>query len=338
MCLNPLKGFRLPDGSVKVVSRETKVVYKSSTGSWLASPALDAVGRETIRDSIQIPCGHCIDCRLTQSRQWATRMMLEAEYHMYNYFVTLTYDPRHIPKSSFLDYDTGQVLPSYTLRKTDLQKFFKRLRRRCEYHDRPLIRYYAAGEYGDETHRPHYHAIIFGLYLDDLVPLKKSRLGYQYFRSAFLESLWPFGMVTVGVVSWQDCAYVARYCTKKLGGDYKAFYDTFGLEPEFAIMSRNPGIGYQYFEDHADEIYKMDEIFLRLTDGGKKVKPPHYYDTLYKQIDEAQLEVCKERRQRYAESAERLQRRASGLTDDERLQARADLLMRKAQALVRPDC
>lgn len=338
MCLNPLKGFRLPDGSVKVVPRETKVVYKSSAGSWLASPALDAVGRETVRDSIQIPCGRCIDCRLNQSRQWATRMMLEAEYHMSNYFVTLTYDPVHVPLSSFLDYETGEVLPSQTLRKTDLQAFFKRLRRRQEYYHDNQIRYYAAGEYGDETHRPHYHAIIFGLVLDDLEPLKKSRLGYQYYRSKTLEAVWPYGMVTVGVVSWQDCAYVARYCTKKLGGDYKAFYETFGLEPEFAIMSRKPGIGNQYFQDHADEIYKMDEIFLRLTDGGKKVKPPHYYDTLYAQIDEAQLEVCKERRQRYAESAERLQRRSSGLTDDERLQARADLLMRKAQALIRPDC
>lgn len=340
MCVSPLHGFRLPDGQVLVTPRDSRVAYYDGS-RWRGSASLDvlsAAGKPVLRDCMQLPCGHCIDCRLQKSREWATRMMLESQYHMYNYFLTLTYDDAHVPVSYFPEPETGEALPALTLCKADLQAFFKRLRRRLDYHNDIKIRYYAAGEYGDQTHRPHYHAIVFGLFLDDLVPLKTSRLGYQYFESPMLSSVWGKGFVTVGVVSWQDCAYVARYCTKKLGGDYRDFYKTFRIEPEFALMSRSPGIGYQYFAEHADDIYKMDELFLALSDGGKKVRPPHYYDSLYKQIDEATMEVVKERRRRYAESSQAMQRRFSGLTDDERLQARADLLMRKAQALVRPDC
>lgn len=342
MCVNPLWAFKLPEGGTpKVVPRGTEAVYWNGS-AWQASstPNVRSVaGKPTLRDYFVVGCGHCIECRLQKSREWATRMVLESEYHMHNYFVTLTYDPQHVPVSYFPDPDTGEALPALTLCKADLQKFFKRLRRRLETRGLdPGIRYYAVGEYGDQSHRPHYHAIIFGLDLQDLEPVSKSRLGYQYYRSALLESVWPFGIVTVADVSWQDCAYVARYCTKKLGGDFKDFYTMFNILPEFSVCSNHRGIGYQYFEEHAKEFYELDEIFLSLPEGGKKVKPPHYYDALYAQIEEATMAAIKERRKRYAESAERVQRRSSGLTDDERLQARAELLMRRAQALIRPDC
>ena len=46
-----------------------------------------------------------------------------------------------------------------TLLSTDLQKYFKRLRRLTD----NKLKYYAVGEYGSKTQRPHYHAIIFNL-------------------------------------------------------------------------------------------------------------------------------------------------------------------------------
>lgn len=345
LCLNPLRGFQTdvyPSGKPKytIVSRETNSVFWDGH-SWRGSPRPDMVssgGKPAVRDYIMIPCGHCMECRLQHSREWATRMMLEAQYHVDNYFVTLTYDDSSVPISHFLDYDTGEVLPAQTLRKEHLQLFFKRLRRRLDYYYSSHFRYYAAGEYGDSTHRPHYHFIGFGLYLPDLVQLKTSRLGNPYYTSELLQSCWPYGFSMVAPVTWQSCAYVARYCTKKIGGIDKSFYDLFHIEEEFAVMSRRPGIAKQYFDEHADEIYKMDEIFLALTDGGKKVKPPHYFDALYEQIDSEQLQLVKEQRMRYKQSSDQQQRRRSDLSDDERLEIRAAQLMRRAQALIRPDC
>ena len=131
-----------------------------------------------IKDYIEIPCGKCIGCRLEYSRQWANRMMLEAKYHSQNWFVTLTYDDLHVPRSYYGDPNSGEALPSLTLRKRDIQLFFKRLRKQTGQN----FRYYACGEYGENTHRPHYHFIVFGLELDDLQFLRRCE-NFNYYTS-----------------------------------------------------------------------------------------------------------------------------------------------------------
>ena len=65
--------------------------------------------------------------------------------HPHNAYITLTYNDDHLPANG-------------SLQPRDLQLFWKRLRKART----PGIRYYACGEYGDQTARPHYHAIIFG--------------------------------------------------------------------------------------------------------------------------------------------------------------------------------
>ena len=82
-------------------------------------------------------------------------------------------------------------------------------------------------------------------------------------------------------VSFDTCAYVARYVTKKKYGKEAQFYDTFNIPPEFSLMSRRPGIGHDFYMDHKDEIYYTDEVFISDSSGGKKFKPPRYYDRLY---------------------------------------------------------
>ena len=82
-------------------------------------------------DPIQIPCGQCVECRLANSRDWANRCMLEAQYYKDNYFLTLTYDPEHLPMNNRIDLKTGEVLDleeTGTLVPKDLQDFLKRLR------------------------------------------------------------------------------------------------------------------------------------------------------------------------------------------------------------------
>ena len=124
-------------------------------------------------DVVNLPCGQCIGCRLERSRQWAVRCMYEASLHTCNSFLTLTYDDDHIRWSPV----TGEQ----TLYKRDLQLFMKRLRKHLE----PLkVRFFACGEYGDNTYRPHYHVILFGYdFRSDRRLYKLSNAGFPYYIS-----------------------------------------------------------------------------------------------------------------------------------------------------------
>lgn len=174
---------------------------------------------ERLIDGVPFPCGQCLPCRINKRRVWTHRMMLESLcYEPFDQaFVTLTYEDEHLP-------------PGGVLVKKHLQDYIKRLRRKVE----PVkLRYYACGEYGSLTHRPHYHLIIFGLGSSNL-----------------FSDCWHFGHTFVGEVERESIQYVAGYVSKKIA--YK-FHD---LVPEFAVMSRKPGIGFPALEKVADLMEK----------------------------------------------------------------------------------
>lgn len=249
---------------------------------------------------LQIPCGQCIGCRLEYSRQWANRCMLELPYHDQSWFVTLTYDDAHVPKTWTVDKETGEALsPAMTLRSRDLQLFLKLLRRHFPDDN---IRFFGAGEYGTNSLRPHYHLIIFGLHLQDLVPYKSSVLGYQYFNSDSLSRCWingsdgsSRGYAVVGAVSWDTCAYVARYILKKQKGAAASLYADLGIEPEFSRMSRKPGIGAQYYHDHP-EVMRYDKINVCTPSGGRSFSHPQFLRRMYEIDDPAGAFELSERR------------------------------------------
>lgn len=208
---------------------------------------------------IELPCGQCIGCRLERSRQWAIRCIHEAQLHERNCFVTLTYDDMHLP-------DMGTLVPR------DFQLYMKRLRKSLG--DR-RVRFFHCGEYGEELSRPHYHAVLFGYDFGDR-RLWSTSNGVSVYRSAELERLWPFGFSTVGDVTFESAAYVARYCTKKVTGDAaKAHYQ--GRHPEYVTMSRRPGIGAGWYAKYARDVYPSDEVVIR---GGVRCRPPKFYDKL----------------------------------------------------------
>ena len=278
-CYHPLKAFVLgeKDGKrlLKVTSYEVDHLERSREGfACMRSPSIGRPGDVT--EFIEIPCGKCSGCRIQRSREWANRCMLELEYHKSSYFVTLTYDDAHVPIHYYSDPATGEALPSMSLVKRDFQLFMKRLRKKFG----EGIRFFASGEYGSLTFRPHYHAIIFGLELDDLVPYKRSAQGFQYFNSASLQEVWPNGFAVVAPVTWETCAYTARYVMKKLTGPEAEFYENFNIVPEFSLMSRKPGIARQYYEDHPD-LYDHEFINISTEKGGRKFRPPKYYDKLF---------------------------------------------------------
>nr|CAI9751296.1 replication initiation protein [Microvirus sp.] len=188
----------------------------------------------------------------------------------------LTYADEYVPIHYYSDPETGLALPSMSLQKRDYQLFMKRLRKKFG----DGIRFYASGEYGSESFRPHYHAIIFGLELNDLRFYKNSPQGFKYFNSSSLSDVWPYGFAVAASVTWETCAYTARYVMKKLSGPEASFYEYFNIEPEFSLMSRKPGIARQYYEDHPD-LYEHEFINISTEKGGRKFRPPKYYDKLF---------------------------------------------------------
>lgn len=267
---------------------------------------------------VEVPCGKCIGCLMDKSRDWANRLLLESLDHEFSYFVTLTYDDAHIPVSTYSDENGEFAGVSQTLRKRDVQLFMKRLR----YYVGQKIRYYAAGEYGSDTFRPHYHLILFGFELTDLKPLQRTKQGFHLYTSEFLERVWSdedfvkLGHVAVGEFSWESAAYVARYVTKKQYGESgKAAYEAFNMEPPFALMSRNPGIGRNYYTEHPD-LFQYEKIEIQTGNGGKSIKPPRYFERLFSEDHPEEYEEMKRRRREAAEETKNIK---LSLTDNDYL-------------------
>lgn len=235
--------------------------------------------RGSISQYLTLPCGQCVGCRLERSKQWATRCLHEASLHQENAFITLTYSPENVPADRSLSYRPFQL-------------FMKRLRKAFKPRS---VRFYMCGEYGENFERPHFHACLFGIDFPDKVPWKSTDSGCRLFRSSLLESLWPFGFSSVGDVTFESAAYVARYIMKKINGDSADEHYRY-VDPEsgqisqrlaeFTQMSLKPGIGAGWFEKWSGDVYPHDYVIVR----GRKVRPPRYYDRLLHQVDPETLE------------------------------------------------
>ena len=263
-----------------------------------------------IVEPIKIPCGKCVGCRLDYSRTWADRCVLEGKSFEHNWFVTLTYD------DDFLETKKRSLITpkgTLTLYPKDLQDFLKRLRvewfRR---HNHEGIRFYACGEYGSQTFRPHYHILLYNLPLYDLKPFFINKQGDQIYLSDELSEIWGLGHVSVGEFNWQTAAYTARYVMKKQKGKGAAeYYENAGIIPEFVRMSRRPGIAREYYEQHKDDIYcdlspeNAEHITLCqssiILPNGREVSAPKYFDRLFEGEDPVFMAFLKEQRRKLAE-------------------------------------
>lgn len=240
-------------------------------------------------DRLEVGCGQCIGCRLEYGRQWAVRIMHEAQMHRCNSFITLTYDDEHLP------YDGSLVKPHF-------QKFMKRLRKKLY----PLkLRYFMCGEYGEKLGRPHYHACVFNLDLPDR-QLWKTVNGVRLYTSQTLDAIWGKGFTTIGSVTFESAAYVARYTLKKKTGkeaedhyfkQHPIVDMQFEVEPEYADMSRRPGIGTTWLDKFETDVFPSDEVIVR----GFSQKPPRFYDEIYRRDNEKELEELKKKRTRRAQ-------------------------------------
>lgn len=227
--------------------------------------------REGLADMpVELPCGKCTGCRADQALMWSIRAYHESTLHDQNSFITLTYDDDHLPKDGLID-------------KKHLQDFFKRLRR-----DLPpgTVRYIACGEYGDQTRRPHYHAILFGLdFLHDKITINE-----DLYTSPTLEKFWGQGHVSIAPVTMASICYVCGYVMKKINDA-----DTFNL------MSRRPGIGSTWLSLYKDDLIRTGSVTI---EGREYPVPKRYLDW-----EPEEFEQLKRQRLKYARSGDALQKR-----------------------------
>lgn len=220
-------------------------------------PFVDSAGRV-------FGCGQCMPCRVNKRRIWAHRIMLETLKHADNCFCTLSYADEFLP-------DGGN------LSSRDLQLFLKRLRFRYA----GKIRFFAVGEYGDDSERPHYHVALFGY---PNCRYGQSQYGRQRSKCCatcdFVADIWKKGNIFLGSLTQESAAYIAGYVTKKMtsSGDPRLK----GKVPEFARMSLRPGIGGSAMEEVADVVLRhslrdrFGDVPNSLRHGGKELPLGRY--------------------------------------------------------------
>lgn len=216
----------------------------------------------------RVGCGRCTGCRIQHSESWAIRCVHESKLYEKNSFITLTYANEHLPDD-------------YSVSKREWQLFMKRLREGTSHQ----FRFFACGEYGDLNYRPHYHALLFNYDVSDKVLYSEER-GNKLYTSKTLSKFWPYGLATLGAVTYQSAAYCTRYVMKKMTGD-KADDHYWRINPltqqlvrqapEFALMSRMPGLGSGWFDKFKSDVFPSDFIIMN---GTKKPVPEYYLKKL----------------------------------------------------------
>ena len=201
-----------------------------------------------------VPCGKCAECLKRRVQGWTFRLEKEAELHSSAFFVTLTYANPPLTMNGL-----------ETINKRDLQLFFKKLRKAKQ-----KIKYYACGEYGGHTTRPHYHLIIFGT------------------TAEMIMEKWEHGHVHFGHAETASITYTLKYmCKPKTIPEHEED----DRQQEFALMSKKMGINYltvQMLDWHHADLQNRCYI----NSYQHKIAMPRYYkDKIYSLLDKQIIAV-----------------------------------------------
>lgn len=204
---------------------------------------------------IDVPCGRCHSCEKRRMRDFQIRLLYE--YYCYptnSYFITLTFDQKSLER--FKDNPNKAVL-----------LFLDRFRKSVN--NNKQIRHWIVPEFGKDTHRLHYHGILFNLPLGDF---SNHRL------ITLLENAWKYGFVDISLIRGDGAPrYVSKYVTKSLSG--------FSKLPR--VISSH-GIGSSYLNKENLHFHKPLDGYLRpyIIKNGYKIPLPRYYaDKIFTEED-----------------------------------------------------
>ncbi|UPW40927.1 replication initiator protein [Sigmofec virus UA08Rod_6110] len=236
-------------------------------------------------DFMTVPCGKCEGCLLDKSFAWSVRCTLESQFHRENYFLTLTYDKKHLPSDGLLN-------------RVHVQQFLKRLRKRFSDYK---LRVFYCGEYGEARHRPHYHLIVFGLPLSELnyrlYKLSCSKKGNINYYNPIITDIWGKGICTIGSFSSASASYVAQYTMKKNKENLKIASHNhrsrrFSVGRPFIGMSNRPAIGQQFFDKYYKQIFQRESFKVDLGKSVVTVRPLRFFVTQLKKKDPCMYFHC----------------------------------------------
>lgn len=222
------------------------------------------------KEAHPVPCGKCIMCHKRRVNQWTFRLLKQFENCYTAWFITLSYDTDHLPFTK-----SGQP----TLNKRDVQLFFKKLRKTTN----DKIKYYVAGEYGENYDRPHYHIILFNAKVEAI-------------QNAWSDEHGKYrGMVYYGDVNEKSIRYTLKYINKPTR---IPLFDGDDRQKEFQLTSK--GLGADYLTAETIEFHKnssAEKNFVTLRNGAKLPMPRYYKNKIF---DENQLEIIQEKAKKQA--------------------------------------
>lgn len=255
---------------------------------------------------VNVPCGKCSECIKRRRMEWCFRMEQEMKDSKTCYFITLTYDPKHVvydkygnmilvktsldAKRNFRAVRNLPIVKDKYLRKMKMkdlgfedrsaQGFIKRLRIGQErvkhvtseaFFNRLMpndkMKFFLVGEYGERFGRPHIHAIIFN-------GVKEC-----------IWSAWSFGDVQVVKATSETIAYCTKYMDK-----WRDKKQDWKRPIEFNTQSEAIGISFvermmNFYRNNLDINYVMN-------DKGFKVAMPRYYRMKMLNEDELNVQIA----------------------------------------------
>ena len=241
-----------------------------------------------------LPCGKCESCRRNKAEDWAIRCELEARERKFNYFLTLTFDNKHIDKANYIDF----------------KNFINRLAGK---NDKNKFKFFACQELGELTQRIHFHIVLFCDFEIDLHSPVKMGAFYHY-HSKLISELWSLGLHDITPFGVNCARYVGKYTSK----DSKLF------------MSRN--LGKSYFLKHWQEIIN-DDFMLYSNFGGRfNSKIPKCFEKWFEEIDPSLIVDWKKRQKEIAHLIEAEQKRSLvAVYDEQVIRSRQERIIEKGE-------
>lgn len=227
----------------------------------------------------QVPCGVCLDCRISRRYERATRIMLEASCYPQNVFITLTLREEEIGYNDLAENLFTQFQKDFRKKYGQAQychisrKNWKNPKKRVSSYTFKKFKFVQTGEYGGQHGRKHYHAIIFNHSFSDIYFTGfYSKKGNPIYSSHELDDLWGKGNVQVENLTFDLALYVGQYITTGWEDDYSTDLVT-GLQrkPEYSTMSH--GIGLTWLKKYYKDVLAIGRVSL----DDRDVPIPRYF-------------------------------------------------------------
>lgn len=273
-------------------------------------------------EEVTVKCGKCDTCKREKSQEWAIKLINEAKYHKEASFITLTFDNKILLDDNSKARKMG-ASPSFVFKieysMKYFQKFIKRLRKK--FPDKK-ISYYHIAEYGEKTHRPHHHAILYGInFNEDRKEMQLSKTGHTQYYSETLQSLWACGRTSVQDINSNNIIYISQYSLKKFkNNELNKKYNT------KMTFSNRCKMNVKFIRQYPELIKKG---YLQDGDGKKYRIPKSYLNNLKNET----IPLYKEAYRKYEEN---IMERISSIDNNElitRQKAKEEILKRRNSTL-----